>query len=722
MTANADLGNIDQPISTDNLNTSSSSIDSCISSSGSTDTSQLSSSKNGNNEDLFQIAAKAEKLLQEILSAGKKSPQTPTVKQEPQAHVQINVPPPVIQHNPVQQPQYLQNGQLYANQAPTYYQQQIIPVPQLSGYSTLIPQPQFGFQAAPQSHPVNFMRPPPPNNIIQVGQGGIPQQTPYYYQMRQQPLSFYAPNVQQYHTGYPSQQPSQAQYHINSYIQRPPPQCAFSQNPSPINSFNKRKFGEINNYPGNSNNVNNRIRPEHNYNSYQSQKKFSNGGTKSEIGENAGTSSESPSIGVALTEDDDLNLIRERELKDLKCKSIVEKMSVFLKYYQQFKEAYIHRVYTIECSDSLKVQFHSLIKYLNEYEALLAELDMVITEHERDHCKNNHRKTKKFFNKTKAFIRYECNKRLQSNIFEYRRLINSQDRYAGMYDLLDMNSYLISLLPDIGVSIRRYINRCEKAKEQAQLEADEEEDTFQAQWEENSNDSNMNDTNHDSADITIPTFKEFVAIHGDDDDPELSLKRKRNEDEGDDTTLPAKFSKEGRAYDSFSMGVDSLNRYLLKRVEDEETLDELVKERIIKWINKRQAKYILIFCEVDKLLNQHKSGECYPKFHSYLLFNLGKLVTVCDSYHQKLKELLYSTTIRRKKKRKKVKLLPEAMSDVFDEIIDLKRALEHAKIAIKKCNGKAQQLQQQQQQINVQAQDQEKHEVQEPAKNNTEST
>ncbi len=63
-------------------------------------------------------------------------------------------------------------------------------------------------------------------------------------------------------------------------------------------------------------------------------------------------------------------------------------------------------------------------------------------------------------------------------------------------------------------------------------------------------------------------------------------------------------------------------------------------------------------------------------------------MTVCDSYHQKLKELLYSTTIRRKKKRKKVKLLPEAMSDVFDEIMELKRALELAKIAIKKCSGK----------------------------------
>lgn len=258
--------------------------------------------------------------------------------------------------------------------------------------------------------------------------------------------------------------------------------------------------------------------------------------------------------------------------------------------------------------------------------------------------------------------------------------------------MLDMNSYLISLLPDIGVSIRRYINRCEKAKEQAQLDAEEEEDTFQAQWDEvNSNDSGNNESNHhDPGDITIPTFKEFVATHGNDDED-----ARPNGEAGEDLSVhPIKLFKEGRNYESFSMGVDSLNRYLLKRVEDEETLDELVKERIIKWINKRQAKYILIFCEVDKLLNQHKAGECYSKFHSYLLFNLGKLITVCDSYHQKLKELLYSTTIRRKKKRKKVKLLPEAMSDVFEEINDLKRSLEYAKNAIKRCPGKSQQQQQ----------------------------
>ncbi len=207
--------------------------------------------------------------------------------------------------------------------------------------------------------------------------------------------------------------------------------------------------------------------------------------------------------GMILNEEDqDLNLMRERELKDLKCKSVVEKMSVFLKYYQQFKEAYIHRVHTIECSDSLKIQFHSLVKYLNEYELLLNELELMIAEHERDHCKNNHRKTKKFFNKTKAFIRYECNKRLQSNIFEYRRLINSQDRYAGMYDLLDMNTYLISLLPDIGVSIRRYINRCEKARlEQQQLELDEEEDShnFHANWHSNDDYTNDSNTNEDAA-------------------------------------------------------------------------------------------------------------------------------------------------------------------------------------------------------------------------------
>ncbi len=126
---------------------------------------------------------------------------------------------------------------------------------------------------------------------------------------------------------------------------------------------------------------------------------------------------------------------------------------------------------------------------------------------------------------------------------------------------------------------------------------------------------------------------------------------------------------------------------MLNRIENEPTVDELVQERIVKWINKRQAKYILIFSDVDKLLSQHSTGsDCYPTFHSYLLFNLGKLITVCDSYHQKLKELLYSTTIRRKKKRKKVKLLPEAMSDVFGEIGELKRALEFMKYSIRKCN------------------------------------
>ena len=161
-----------------------------------------------------------------------------------------------------------------------------------------------------------------------------------------------------------------------------------------------------------------------------------------------------------------------------------------------------------------------------------------------------------------------------------------------------------------------------------------------------------------------------------------------NTDDNKDDNLPyTQTHKDApRSYESFSKGIDSLNRYLLKRVEDEESLDELVKERIAKWINKRQSKYILIFSEVDRLLNEHKDGPCYPKFHSFLLFNLGKLVTVCDSYHQKLKELLYSTTIRRKKKRKKVKIVPESMSDVFTEINELKRALEHTKFIIKKCN------------------------------------
>ena len=135
-------------------------------------------------------------------------------------------------------------------------------------------------------------------------------------------------------------------------------------------------------------------------------------------------------------------------------------MGVLVKYYAQFHDAYAQRVHSLtDCSDALKGQFGALIKHLDEYSQLLCELEQMIRQHEHHECQNTHRKTKKFFNKTKAFIRYECTKRLQANIFEYRRLINSTDRYAGMYDLLDMNTYLISLLPDIGASIRRYINR-----------------------------------------------------------------------------------------------------------------------------------------------------------------------------------------------------------------------------------------------------------------------
>lgn len=409
--------------------------------------------------------------------------------------------------------------------------------------------------------------------------------------------------------------------------------------------------------------------------------------TSAPPGVDSSTRSSSPSSSSAFASafnelEEDLNIMREKELKDLKCKSVVEKMSVFLKYYRQFRDAYVQSVQSIECSDSLKMQFNSLIKCLNEYEQYLLELNALITEHEREGCKNNHRKTKKFFNKSKAFIRYECSKRLQTNIFEYRRLINSPNRYAGMYELIEMNNYLISLLPDIGVSIRRYINRCEKAKAQEQ----QEEEDYVNWHSENSNDSTNETTSQQQQSnktddlINIPTFKEFVN------------RMESGETLLDESTVDEPTSSSGdkrepsRTYESFSKGIDSLNRYLLKRVEDEQTVDELVKERIIKWINKRQAKYILIFSDVDKLLNQHKAGECYSKFHSYLLFNIGKLITVCDSYHQKLKELLYSTTIRRKKKRKKVKILPEAMTDVFNQISDLKRALEHAKLMIKRCN------------------------------------
>ena len=360
------------------------------------------------------------------------------------------------------------------------------------------------------------------------------------------------------------------------------------------------------------------------------------------------------------------------------------------------------RVQTIECSDALKMQFLSLVKYLDEYESVLAELNGMINEHERVQCKNNHTKTKRFFNKTKAFIRYDCHKRMQNSIFEYRRLINTPDKYAGMFDLVDMNNHLISLLPDIGVSIRRYINKCEKAREEEDAQAEEEEEEWhesagdddddeeedEEDEEEDEDEANKKDCAGDS--LKIPSFTEFVANNIEYE--KENKKRKSsggggdNDNVGDEEEVKVE-RKPTKGYESFTKGIDALNRYLLKRVDEEDTLDELVKERIMKWINKRQAKYILIFSDVDKLLAQHKAGECYAQFHSYIQFNLGKLVTVCESYHQKLTELLYSTTIKRKKKRKKVKILPESMADVFSEIVDLKRALESTKLTIKKCNN-----------------------------------
>lgn len=668
--------------------------------------------------------------MQEILSTNKNN--TVVIKEEPTIQ-QTQI---VKNHTPTNSSAN-SNVNLY-NVQPNIYQQHV-PNSHLSTTTR--------FQVLPSSPnwPINFIKPgldelqtnpfyfdpsfyirnPPPvvqhsltNFHAPMYNTTIPQTSSYIYQQ----LHSFSPQLQLHGNLYQPYNPYNQSVASNFPINQNFQSNQILHNNMETLIRNKRKFSELNtnnndssiinnksslnSYNNNNNNVQNTIFCQNNSHLSNRQSlniisdNFEYNKSEQSTAENKSQNASYFKNNSNANEEEDLNIMRERELKELKCKSIVEKMSVFLKYYQQFKESYIQRVQTIECSDSLKVQFHSLIKYLNEYESLLAELNSMIMEHERTQCKNNHRKTKKYFNKTKAFIRYECNKRLQSNIFEYRRLINSQDRYAGMYDLLDMNSHLISLLPDIGISIRRYINRCEKAREQ---EKDEEE--YTAWFSENSNDSfqetndakdsSLNDVNN----MSIPSFKEFIAQNESKDDDEnenrinlVSEKENSNGENINDNNNSETFTERKdnnyfyRNYESFSKGIDNLNRYLLKRVEEEESLDELVKERIIKWINKRQSKYILIFSEVDKLLNQHKAGECYPKFHSYLLFNLGKLVTVCDSYHQKLKELLYSTTIKRKKKRKKVKLLPEAMSDVFNEIIDLKKSLEQNKYLIKRCN------------------------------------
>lgn len=811
---------------------------------------QQSSTNDESSEDVFKIAARAEKLLQDLLQGNNKLNAAALntaahVKSEPmQPLLTTSQPPPSLHHPPPPQPQQQQimfapnmmpnpyfmpnlmatpgqpGGQMHQMHFPNHHHhhQHQIPVPHSNHLVANVappPSSQFVFPPpgsdAAAKNPAFFVSHPPPlpptGNMVSAPPAGSPMllpngisQPPFYYPIQQQapqltsPTFFHSqPPFSPYHHHHTQSLPPhlahtlppppphpmqlQSQFPFGPYMTATAnPMCGLSaanggHHPSPstsvlnqfVNGQRKRKFGENNNY--NNNNTFARFKAPYGgqanngaVNGYQSKPyKSSYPGAGGKAGGRHddsdsgldrcsidGSTSSSATLGSSFMsqhggaglgeEEEDLNIMRERELKDLKCKSVVEKMSVFLKYYQQFKEAYIQRVQSIECSDSLKIQFNSLIKYLNDYESCLAELDMMITEHERVQCKNNHRKTKRLFNKTKTFIRYECNKRLQSYIFEYRRLINSQDRYAGMYDLLDMNNYLISLLPDIGISMRRYINRCEKARQEAEEEQLEEEDAYAAGWNsDNSNDSGAEESGSsfptDASDIKIPSYKDFVASNGDSfglNSLEKENKKKQRsasnggadedddddddeEDDDDDDDDDEEASIEGggesssvahekssshthgsdrklRGYESFSKGVDTLNKYLLKRVEEEESLDELVKERIIKWINKRQSKYILIFSEVDRLLNQHKAGECHQKFHSYLMFNLGKLVTVCDSYHQKLKELLYSTTIRRKKKRKRVKLLPEAMADVFNEIMDLKRCLESTKLQIKRCN------------------------------------
>ena len=101
--------------------------------------------------------------MQEILSAGKKSPKIEPVKQEP-TQVQVNLQSAattVIQQQqqsvsaqPLQQQYALHNGQYYANQVQPgqFYPNQIQQIPQLTGFPPVIAQSQYGF--------------PPPSKLI----------------------------------------------------------------------------------------------------------------------------------------------------------------------------------------------------------------------------------------------------------------------------------------------------------------------------------------------------------------------------------------------------------------------------------------------------------------------------------------------------------------------------------------------------------------------------
>jgi hypothetical protein len=132
-----------------------------------------------------------------------------------------------------------------------------------------------------------------------------------------------------------------------------------------------------------------------------------------------------------------------------------------------------------------------------------------------------------------------------------------------MYDLLDMNNYLISILPDIGVSIRRYINKCEKQKN-----TDEQEDEF---------DLDLESANYEEA--------SFLSENSNDEDEQQTQQGQSNEKENTDETLDTQqkqynHKEPPRSFESFSKGLFPINFYFC--VEYWFTNESIVDKALIR--------------------------------------------------------------------------------------------------------------------------------------------
>jgi hypothetical protein len=283
---------------------------------------------NNQNDDIFQIAAKAHKLLQEILSANKSNkeleqlkqqqPQQPVVKQEPNVNVStLTTLPQCLQSSNQTYENVINNSnqhyseQFHGHQSSHYYQQPQLHQQSLSSvYPVMNTQTQYIYQHPPASmvaptqqnpiiSPTYYMHHPPPSILPATASssntGPTIVQQPFYYQTAPQTNPAIRSNYYHAYNTYPHHShaltPSsstnhtpvvqmQQQHHHHYYQPNTPlsnvtPHLVFNNTNNNNPYLRKRKFAELNNFD-NSSNINKScfnsyVTPNsiNSYNSYQ---------------------------------------------------------------------------------------------------------------------------------------------------------------------------------------------------------------------------------------------------------------------------------------------------------------------------------------------------------------------------------------------------------------------------------------------------------------------